>query len=290
MEPGAIGERIRVLNPVSRAVVEAEVIGPDRVRVAPDAMPVKDECAMMRNVRLMMPALACVLLVGCGSLTRLSEVGRAPAMTPTADPTKDPTWRPVTMPMPAREPTPNEANALWRSGSRAFFKDQRAAQVGDIVTILVSMNDTANLKNATTTSRTSGETGSLAQFFGLQSRLPTSIPDPGKILDVGSTNNNGGSGQIQRTDAVTIRLAGVVTQVLPNGNLVVSARQEFRVNHELRELEVTGVIRPQDIASNNTVLHDRMAEARITYGGRGELTEVQHTRWGQQLMDILLPF
>ena len=91
----------------------------------------------MRNSRLMMPALACVLLVGCGSLTRLSEVGRAPTMTPTADPTKDPTWRPVTMPMPASEPTPNEANALWRSGSRAFFKDQRAAQVGDIVTILV---------------------------------------------------------------------------------------------------------------------------------------------------------
>ena len=201
---------------------------------------------------------------GSANPTSLSEVGRAPAMTPTADPTKDPSWRPVSMPMPAREPTPNEANALWRSGSRAFFKDQRAAQVGDIVTILVSMNDTANLKNATTTSRSSGETGSLAQFFGMQSRLPSSIPDPGKILDVGSTNNNGGSGQIQRTDAVTIRLAGVVTQVLPNGNLVVSARQEFLVNHELRELEVTGVIRPQDIASNNTVLHDRMAEARIT--------------------------
>jgi flagellar L-ring protein precursor FlgH len=89
---------------------------------------------------------------------------------------------------------------------------------------------------------------------------------------------------------VTIRLAGVVTQVLPNGNLVVSARQEFRVNNELRQLEVTGVIRPQDIASDNTVPHDRMAEARIAYGGRGELTEVQHTRWGQQLMDILLPW
>ena len=245
---------------------------------------------MKRNVRLMVPAAACLLLVGCGSLSRLSEVGRAPSMTPTADPTQDPTWRPVSMPMPARKPTPNEANALWRSGSRAFFKDQRAAQVGDIVTILVAMNDTANLKNATNTSRTSAETGSLAQFFGMQTRLPPSISDPSKILNVGSTNNNGGAGQIQRNEAVTIRLAGVVTQVLPNGNLVVSARQEFRVNNELRELQVTGVIRPQDIASNNTVLHDRMAEARIAYGGRGELTEVQHTRWGQQLMDILLPF
>ena len=211
-------------------------------------------------------------------------------MTPTADPTKEPTWRPVTMPMPAREPTPNEANALWRSGSRAFFKDQRAAQVGDIVTILVSMNDTANLKNATTTSahqRRDREPGAILRHADAAAIVHhRSSEDP----DVGSTNNNGGSGQIQRNDAVTIRLAGVVTQVLPNGNLVVSARQEFRVNHELRELQVTGVIRPQDIASNNTVLHDRMAEARIAYGGRGELTEVQHTRWGQQVMDILLPF
>jgi flagellar L-ring protein FlgH len=237
-----------------------------------------------------LPVLACLLLAGCGSLTRISEIGRPPAMTPTSDPTKDPTWRPVSMPMPAREPTPNEANALWRSGSRAFFKDQRAAQVGDLVTILVAMNDTANMKNATITNRTSAETGSLAQFFGLQTRLPPSISDPSKILNVGSTNNNGGSGQIQRNDTVMIRLAGVVTQVLPNSNLVVSARQEFRVNHELRELQVTGVIRPQDIASDNTVHHDRMAEARIAYGGRGELTEVNHTRWGQQLMDILLPF
>jgi len=245
---------------------------------------------MKRTTGLLVAPLACALLVSCGSLSRISEVGRAPAMTPTSDPTKDPTWRPVSMPMPAREPTPDEANALWRPGSRAFFKDQRAAQVGDIVTILVSMNDNANVKDATTTSRTSAQTGSLASFFGLQTRLPASITDPSKILNVGSTNSNAGAGQIQRSEAVTIQLAGVVTQVLPNGNLVVSARQEFRVNSELRELQVTGVIRPQDIASDNTVLSERMAEARISYGGRGEIMEAQHTPWGQQLLNILLPF
>jgi flagellar L-ring protein precursor FlgH len=245
---------------------------------------------MNTRLQLLVPTFACLLLAGCGSLTRLSEVGRAPSMTPTSDPTKDPTWRPVSMPMPAKEPTPNEVNSLWRSGSRAFFKDQRAAQVGDIVTILVSMNDTANVKNATTTTRASAETGGAANLFGMEKLLPKNITDPSKLLSVNSGNNNGGSGQIQRNDTVTVRVAGVVTQVLPNGNLVVAARQEFRVNNELRELQVTGVIRPQDIASDNTVLHDRMAEARITYGGRGELTEVQHARWGQQLMDILLPF
>src|SRR5579859_1337252 len=178
----------------------------------------------MNTMRLLAPTLACLLLAGCGSLTRLSEVGRAPAMTPTSDPTKDPNWRPVTMPMPAREPTPNEANALWRAGSRAFFKDQRAAQVGDIVTILVSIKDNANVKNATTTSRTSGATGSLTNFFGMETLLPKTIADPSKLLNVGSTTNQTGAGQIQRSDAVTVQLAGVVTQVLPNGNLVVSAR------------------------------------------------------------------
>lgn len=241
------------------------------------------------NRRLLLLS-ACLLLAGCGSLSRISEVGRAPAMTPTSDPTKDPTWRPVSMPMPAREPTPNEANSLWRAGSRAFFKDQRAAQVGDIVTILVAMNDNADVKNQTTTSRTSGATGSMANFFGMETRLPKAIADPSKLLNVGSTNTNAGAGQIQRNETVTLQLAGVVTQVLPNGNLVVSARQEFRVNNELRELQVTGVIRPQDIASDNTVQHDRMAEARIAYGGRGELTEAQHTPWGQQLLNILSPF
>jgi flagellar L-ring protein precursor FlgH len=239
---------------------------------------------------LLVTALCAAPLAGCGSLTRLSEVGRPPAMTPTADPTKEATWRPVSMPMPARETPSNEPNALWRQGSRAFFKDQRAAQVGDVVTIVVNMNDTANLKNVTSATRSSAESAGLANLFGLESILPKTIADPSKLVNASSGNNNTGTGQIQRNEAVTLRLAGVVTQVLPNGNLVVAARQEFRVNSELRELKVTGVIRPQDIASDNTVLHDRMAEARIEYGGRGQLTGVQSPRWGQQMMDILLPF
>lgn len=242
---------------------------------------------MTARVSLLMLAL---LLAGCGSLTRISEIGRPPVMTPTADPTKEPNWRPISMPMPAAETIPNEANALWRGGSRAFFKDQRAAMVGDIVTVLVNMNDNANLKNVSSATRDSAEAGGMPNFFGMEALLPKNIIDPSKLLSLSSSNKNTGNGQIQRTEAVTLKLAGVVTQVLPNGNLVVAARQEFRVNHELRELQVTGVIRPQDIASNNTVQHDRMAEARIAYGGRGQLTEVQSPRWGQQLLDILMPF
>jgi flagellar L-ring protein precursor FlgH len=210
-------------------------------------------------------------------------------MDPTADPTKDPKWRPVSMPMPAGQPSPNEANALWRSGSRAFFKDQRAAQVGDIITIVVNINDAANLKNVTSATRASSETAGMPNFFGLETIIPKAIT-PATLVSASSGNNNTGTGQVQRTEAVTLRLAGIITQVLPNGNLVVAARQEFMVNSELRDLRITGVVRPQDIASDNTVLHDRMAEARIAYGGKGQLTDLQRARWGQQMIDILMPF
>ncbi|HEY1932291.1 MAG TPA: flagellar basal body L-ring protein FlgH [Acetobacteraceae bacterium] len=235
-------------------------------------------------------ALCLCLLSGCGALTKLSEVGRPPAMTPSSDPTKAPGWRPLTMPMPAREPPPSEPSALWRQGSRAFFKDQRASAVGDVVTIVVDMNDAATLNNVTSATRASGESAGVPNFFGMEALLPKTIVDPSKLMSISSGNNNVGTGQIQRNETVTLRLAGEVTQVLPNGNLVVVARQEFVVNSELRELRVSGVIRPQDIASDNTVTHDRMAEARIEYGGRGQLTDIQTPRWGQQVMDILLPF
>jgi flagellar L-ring protein precursor FlgH len=244
----------------------------------------------------MMPArwaialLGGITLTGCGTLQRLSEIGRPPEMSKPGDPTKDPNYRPMTMPMPKTETAPSEPDALWRQGSRAFFKDQRAAQVGDLVTVVVSMTDSATLNNVTTLTRASGDTEGIPNFAGLTSRLGPGVGDPTKLINLSSANNNTGNGQIQRNEAVALRLAGVVTQVLPNGNLVVAARQEFVVNSELRELKVTGVIRPQDIASDNTVLHDRMAEARIEYGGRGEMTDLQTTRWGQQLMDILLPF
>jgi flagellar L-ring protein precursor FlgH len=231
-----------------------------------------------------------LMLTGCGTLQKLSEIGRPPEMSKSGDPTKDPNYRPMTMPMPKTQTVPNEPEALWRQGSRAFFKDQRAAQVGDLVTIVVSMSDSATLNNVTTLNRTSGDIEGMPTFPGLTNRLGAGGGNPSNLMNVNSSNNNTGNGQIQRNEAVALRLAGVITQVLPNGNLVVAARQEFVVNSELRELKVTGVIRPQDIASDNTVLHDRMAEARIEYGGRGEMTELQTTRWGQQLMDILVPF
>ncbi|HUN40254.1 MAG TPA: flagellar basal body L-ring protein FlgH, partial [Acetobacteraceae bacterium] len=164
------------------------------------------------------------------------------------------------------------------------------SQVGDVITIVVNMNDAATLNNVTSTTRASGESAGVPNFFGMETLLPKAIADPSKLLSVSSGNNNTGTGQIKRNEAVTLSLAGVVTQVLPNGNLVIAARQQIRVNDELREVAVTGVIRPEDITSENTVQSNQIAEARIAYGGRGQLTDIQTPRWGQQVMDILLPF
>lgn len=237
--------------------------------------------------------LAVLMLPGCGALSRLSEVGRVPDMTPSGDPTADAKYRPITMPMPSVEAMPLEANSLWRHGSRAFFKDQRASQVGDIVTVLVNISDAANLQNQSSEARTGDEALGVPNMFGFESALPRILSravNAKQLVSASSTGKATGAGQIKRNEAVTLRLAGVVTQVLPNGNLAIAARQEVRVNSELRNLQVSGVIRPQDIASDNTVRHDRLAEARISYGGRGQLTDVQTPRYGQQILDILLPF
>lgn len=249
--------------------------------------------ALMRPLPQALALLALLATSGCGVLGRLSEVGRPPAMTAPSDPTADPKWRPVTMPMPRAEPIPTAVSSLWRSGSRAFFKDQRAAQVGDILTILVKITDTAKLENATASNRTGSEAAGIPNFLGLEASLPGLIAkalSPTNLVNASSSNTSAGTGSIKRDETIALRLAGVVTQVLANGNLVVAARQEVRVNSELRELQVSGVVRPQDIASDNTVVHDRMAEARIAYGGRGTLTDVQQPRYGQQLLDVLLPF
>jgi flagellar L-ring protein FlgH len=242
-------------------------------------------------LRLTAAALAMLALTGCESLRqRIADVGQPPSMTPSENPTKDPGYRPLTLPMPAPPPPPVSGDSLWRPGSRAFFRDQRASHVGDLITVVVSMADSANVQNVTTTTRTSNEGAGLPNLFGLENAMKNSGMTPASLLSTTSTNGNTGNGQIQRNETVTLRLAGVVTQVLPNGNLVVEARQEFRVNSELRVLTVSGVVRPQDISSDNTITHDRMAEARISYGGRGTLTELQTPRWGQQMMDIFLPF
>jgi flagellar L-ring protein precursor FlgH len=248
-------------------------------------------CPMSR--RHLLIAMVAVPLAGCGQLQRVAEIGRPPAMSPSSDPTADPNWRPMSMPMPHPEGETPPPNSLWRPGSRAFFKDQRASRVGDLITVLVNISDSAALQTKSSSGTTGSESMGVPNFLGLEALAPKMISSALNVQNLVNANSTGsfaGNGAIARNETVTLSLAGEVTQVLPNGNLVVSASQEVRVNGELRQLKVSGVIRPEDIASDNTISHERMAEARIDYGGRGQISDYQQPRVGQQLLDAILPF
>ncbi|WP_043362898.1 flagellar basal body L-ring protein FlgH [Belnapia sp. F-4-1] len=240
----------------------------------------------MRAAFLLLP----LALAGCGSLERLSRVGRPPELSEVRNPTADPAWRPVSMPMPGAQEAPSGANSLWRTGSRTFLRDQRASQVGDLVTVLVTVSDNAQLQNRTQRSRAGTDSLGIPQIFGMQTRWLPRGASPASLLDATGGQTSDGDGTVKRGETINLRLAATVTQVLPNGNLVVTGKQEVRVSAELRELSVQGVIRPEDIASDNTIRHDRLAEARIAYGGRGTLSDLQQPRYGQQLLDAVLPF
>ncbi|MBR0696254.1 flagellar basal body L-ring protein FlgH [Bradyrhizobium lablabi] len=227
---------------------------------------------------------------GCSSIDRLSQIGEKPRLTEIENPTAQPGYKPVQMPMPKPEVASYSPNSLWRNGSRAFFKDQRAARVGDILTVTVNFTDKANIANETQRSRTSKEDSGITAFLGSQTVTQPLKILPGRILTTDSTASSDGKGSVNRQEALQTNVAAVVTQVLPNGNLVVEGKQEIRVNFEIRELIVAGIVRPEDIQSDNTIDSAKIAQARIAYGGRGQITDVQQPRYGQQVMDVLLPF
>jgi flagellar L-ring protein precursor FlgH len=243
-------------------------------------------------LRLVSVGVLAGLLGGCSALDRLKLIGEPPPLTAIENPTTRPGYKPVQMPMPAAQPASYNPNSLWRNGSRAFFKDQRAHQVGDILTVKVKITDKATLENETNRSRKNAEDSGVENFFGRSTLFwpLNKVPVPGKILTAESTGSSDGKGSIDRKEELQTNVAGVVTQVLPNGNLVIEGKQEIRVNFEVRELIVAGVVRPEDIESDNTIDSNKIAQARIAYGGRGQITDVQQPRYGQQVLDVLLPF
>jgi flagellar L-ring protein precursor FlgH len=184
-------------------------------------------------------------------------------------------------------------NSLWRVGARTFFTDQRAARVGDILTVLIAIGDSANVTNDTTRERKTSNTLNLSNLFGLESTLGKILPkafDPSSAINTSADSALTGTGQIQRSDQINLTIAAVVTKVLPNGNLVIQGRQEVKTNNELRELTVAGLVRPEDISSANTINHTQIAEARISYGGRGDLQRSSAAPKGQALLETFSPF
>ena len=237
--------------------------------------------------------LVATTVSGCAGLGALKDVGREPPLTPISDPTAARGYHPIALPMPTPEQEVYQANSLWQTGAKGFFRDQRARRVGDILTVQIDISDQASLDNTTDRSRSSSEDGALTNLLGLETYLTDILPEAAtasSLVDTSSTSASNGSGSIDRAETIDLTVAALVTQILPNGNMVIQGRQEVRVNYEVRELLITGVVRPEDISNTNTIQHTQIAEARVSYGGRGQISKLQQPRYGQQIYEIFYPF
>lgn len=237
-----------------------------------------------------------LLTTGCNNyqMQRLSEVGQPPKMQKTETPMEKPDFKPLkwgddeSQVSDVREP-----GSLWQPGSRAFFQDHRARRVGDIVKVTVHIADKAQLQSNTDTTRTSTGSASSAAAYGLGKLATKWIPgtqDLSNLFDSTSAQDHKGDGKIDRKETIDTEIAAMVTQILPNGNLVIKGSQEVRVNFELRQVSVSGIVRPEDISTDNLVDSNQIAEARIVYGGRGVVSDIQQPPEAHQLLDILSPF
>lgn len=245
---------------------------------------------------------ACLaLLASLGACAHINELRDPKLSNLTLDAETMPEAASINVPMP--DPAPHvplkraDRASLWANGSTGFFGDHRAARVGDIMTVLIEIDDEAELRNASNRSRSMDMGLAADSFLGYESRLDRILPGikaddlpTGDLVDIGSGDSFKGSGQIRRREKINLKVAAMIIRVLPNGNLVIAGRQEVRVNAELRELRVAGIIRPVDIEMSNSIPYEKIAEARIAYGGKGQLSRVQQPRYGADVLDVILPY
>ncbi|MFW5654220.1 MAG: flagellar basal body L-ring protein FlgH [Roseicyclus sp.] len=232
----------------------------------------------------------CLLVSGCA---RLETVGQVPQFSAPTRGNEVFAMNAAPVPDPGVVPARHEASSLWTAGRQSLLGDRRAGRRGDILTVVIEIDDSAEISNSSERGRSGSEEMGITGLFGLPERVERTLPDGaslGQAVGTNSSSQSSGNGAVRRNEQLTLRIAATVTDVLDNGILRLEGSQEVRVNYEIRELLVSGYVRPEDISRQNEIAYDRIAAARISYGGRGQISDVQQPRLGQQVADILLPF
>lgn len=236
---------------------------------------------------------AIILAMSLGACARLDQVGRAPQFSPLEDSYQFHALYSNPLPEDAGNGGPGEQSSLWNASKSSLLGDRRAARRGDILTVVIEIDDSAEMKNSTDRSRAGKEKMGLGSLFGIPQRIDAELPSGASMdeaVDSSGTSSYKGAGNVARNEKLTLRVAATVVEELANGVLRIEGQQEVRVNNELRELIVTGYVRPADISRQNEITYDKIAGAQVSYGGRGLITDVQQPRYGQQVADVLLPF
>lgn len=234
---------------------------------------------------------ACVLaLTGC---SRLANVGSTPDFTQTDDTVEARAMLSPGLPADLEVRRRADAASLWSGSRGSLLGDNRATRRGDIMTVVIEIDDEAEISNSSSRARNGSESLQINQLVGIPQRIDPRLPEGAALAnaaDIKSSSSSGGDGSVRRNEKLELRVAATVIEEFPNGVLRIQGSQEVRVNFELRELLITGYVRPEDISRQNEITYDKIASARISYGGRGQISDVQQPRYGQQITDILLPF
>ncbi len=237
--------------------------------------------------------LLLICLIPVAACSRLDHVGKEPSFTPQTESAERVAMAYAGVPT-IRQPDRISDNAsLWSREKGSLLGDRRALKAGDILTVVIDFDESAAIQNSTSRSRSSSESMGIPQLFGLPQNQDQNLPEGASLanaVDLSGSGSSNGNGAVNRSEQLELRVAATVTDVMPNGVLAVQGTQEIRVNFEMRELLVSGFVRPEDITRKNEVTYDKIASAKISYGGRGQITDVQQPRYGQQVLDMILPF
>jgi flagellar L-ring protein precursor FlgH len=234
--------------------------------------------------------IACALCLVASSCARLETVGQLPQFTSPTRGNEVFAMNAIPIPDARAVPVRHEASSLWTAGRQSLLGDRRASMRGDILTVVIEIDDSAEISNSSERGRSGSEEMGISGLFGLPERLEGTGVNLADAVGANSSSQSSGNGAVRRNEQLTLRIAATVTDVLDNGILRLEGSQEVRVNYEIRELLVSGYVRPEDISRQNEIAYDRIAAARISYGGRGQISDVQQPRLGQQVADIVLPF
>ena len=234
--------------------------------------------------------LSLFLLVSCSDPDHL---GKAPSFTPPIKTREHSAMIYQGLPQSVERGSVVDGSSLWRRDRMSLLGDRRALQQGDIMTVVIEIDDKAEISNTTSRSRDGSDSMNIPNLVGIPQKLAKQWPDgasPTNAIDLSSNSSSKGDGSVRRKEKLTLRIAATIIQVLPNGVLAIEGTQEVRVNFELRELLVNGYVRPEDISRQNEITYDKIASARISYGGRGQISDVQQPRYGRQVLEAILPF
>ncbi len=233
------------------------------------------------------------LVVTLSACARADHIGKPPTFSPTSQTPEHVAMMVPGLPLTSQPSRAVDRASLWSRERQSLLGDRRAVQKGDILTVVIEIDEKAEISNGTSRSRNASESLGVPQLLGLPQRLDEKLPDGASLseaVDISSGTQTNGQGSVKRKEKLTLRIAATIVDVLPNGVLSITGSQELRVNFELRELLVSGFVRPEDISRQNEITYDKIAAARVSYGGRGQISDVQQPRYGQQILDAILPF